>query len=340
MNEEVTPRKSKKLRIMGESDGEFNSQSTDVEEEEESDTGFVDPNELAAAKARSGGRGTKQMSPASKSPAKILPPKNEKKTSSVPTKGPKRVPQADAAPKKTVRQAQPPKKAVKLDQPPKGAVKHGRPPKDAVKPDKPPKGAVKLGSPPKGTVKPDKPPKGTVKLGRPPKDATKQDPAPRAPVPKKLTKASAGSAPAVNAAPKDKKGDTAQDAPRKPKVVATAGSAPSKGSQVQAPPSEIVSRRQPPNKKNTSVRVVTVAPKILEPQANPSGDALTGKSSSLAKSVPKVVQQSAPVPNGVARKRPCPAEPAPMRCAKRSRGSLTPRSDSELTEYMSASEDP
>ncbi|OBT95840.2 hypothetical protein VE01_06068 [Pseudogymnoascus verrucosus] len=55
-NEEMTPRKFKKLRVLGESDGEFTRQSSEAEEEEESDAGFVDPTELAQAKARSGGR--------------------------------------------------------------------------------------------------------------------------------------------------------------------------------------------------------------------------------------------------------------------------------------------
>lgn len=317
VNEEVTPRKFKKLRVMGESDGEFTRQSTDAEEEEsDADAGLVDPNELAAAKARSGGRGMTQISPASKSPAKPPPLKNEKNSSSVPMKLSKRVVQANATPKKTVRQTQPPKNAVKPNQPPKKAVKPDQPLKKAVKPDQPPK-----------------------KLGRPPKNAVKQDPASGSPIAKKPTMASSGSGSAGNPVLLDKKSDTARGAPRKPKVMATAGRAPSNGSQVQAPSSETVSQKQAPNKKNTSVRIVTVAPKVPEPQANPLGDAISGKASSMAKSAPKVVQRTTPMSNAVTGKRPRPVEPSLVRDTKRSKGSTTPPSDSELTEYISANED-
>lgn len=292
-NEEVTPRKSKKLRVMGESDGEFTRQSTDAEEESDADAGLVDANELAAAKARSGGRGMTQISPASKSPAKTPPLKNEKKTSSVPMKTSKRVVQANAAPKKTVRQTQPLKNAVKPDQPPK-------------------------------------------KLGRPPKNSVKQDPASGSPMVKKPTMASSGSGSAANPVLLDKKSDTAKGAPRKPKVMANAGRAPSNGSQVQVPSSETVSRKQAPNKRNTSIRIVTVAPKVPRPQANPLGDA---KSLSLAKSAPKVVQRTTLMSNAATGKRPRPVEPSLVRDTKRSKGSTTPPSDSELTEYISANED-
>lgn len=300
VNEEVTPRKSKKLRVMGESDEEFTRQSTDAEEEEsDADAGLVDANELAAAKARSGGRGMTQISLASKSPAKPLPLKNEKKTSRVPTKPSKRVVQVNATPKKTVRQTQPPKKAVKPDQPPKKAVK----------------------------------------LGRPPKDAVKQDPSSGSPIVKIPTMASSVSGSAGNPVLLDKKSDTARGALRKPKVMATAGRAPSDGSQVQAPSSETVSRKQAPNKRNTSIRIVTVAPKVPGPQANPLGDPISGKAPSLAKSAPKVVQRTSPMSNAVTGKRPCPVEPSLVHDTKRSKGSTTPRSDSELTEYISANED-
>lgn len=292
INEEVTPRKPKKLRVLGESDGEFTRNSTDADDdaEESDDAVVVDPNELATAKARSGGRGMIQTSPAAKNPAKIPPPKNKKKTSSVQMRGSKRVPQANETPTKTAKQTQPPKKAVKQ--------------------------------------------------GRPPKDSVKQDPAPRAPIAKKPTNASR-SASAGDAILKDSKKSTAQSTPRNPKVMAAASGAPSNGPRVQVSSSEIVSRSQPPNKKNTSVRIVTVAPNILESQANPSGGALTWKSKSSAKPAPKVaVQQTTPIPGAVTGKRPRPLEPVLVHGAKRSRGSTTPRSDSELTEYMSASEDP
>lgn len=137
----------------------------------------------------------------------------------------------------------------------------------------------------------------------------------------------------------DKKRDAAQGAPCKPKAVATTGRAPSNASQAQAPLSETVSRKQAPNNRNTSVRVVTVAPKILEPQANPLGDAISGKSQFQAKSVPKVVQQTTPMSNAVTGKRPRPVEPSLGHDGKRPKGSRTPQSDSELTEYMSANED-
>ncbi|KFY94121.1 hypothetical protein V498_04047 [Pseudogymnoascus sp. VKM F-4517 (FW-2822)] len=319
VNEELTPRKFKKLRVMGESDGEFTRHSTEAEEEESDDAGYVDPIELAAAKARSGGRGMKQTSPASKSPAKSLPPKNEKKASTTPKKFPKQVVQANATLKKTARQTQPPKKAVKPDQPPKGPVKPGRLPKNsvkpdqplkkAVKPDQPPKVLVKLGRPPKAAVKPDQPLEKAAKLGQPPKKAVKPDPAPRSPIVEKLTIASSGSASAGNSVLLDKKRDAAQGAPRKPKAVATAGRAPSNASQAHALLSETVPRKQAPNKRHTSVRVVTVAPKVLEPQANPLGDAISGKSQSQAKSVSKVVQQTTPMSNAVTAKRPRSVEP-------------------------------
>ncbi|KFY36770.1 hypothetical protein V494_04985 [Pseudogymnoascus sp. VKM F-4513 (FW-928)] len=317
LNEELTPRKSKKLRVLGESDGEFNSQNTDAEEEdeEESDSGVVDPNELAAAKARSGGRGMIQTSPASKSPAKISPVKNEKKASSTPVKRSKRVVQANATPKKSPKQAQPPKKAVKLDQPPK-AAKVGKSSKNAVKPDQPPK-----------------------KLGRPPKKAVSQDPATSPPVVKKSAKASSGSASAGHSVPVDKKAGTTKGAPRKPKVTAAAGHTPSNGSQIQAPLPEKVPRKQAPKKGNTSIRVVTVTPKVAGPLANPSGDAISRKSQSPTKAVPKAAQQTTPMSPAVARKRPRSVEPTLARDAKRSRGSTTPGSDSELSDYMSASED-
>ena len=250
-----------------------------------------------------------QISPASKSPAKPLPLKNEKKTSSVPMKPSKRVVQVNATPKKTVRQTQPPKKAVKPSQPPKKAVK------------------------------PDQPPKKAVKLGRPPKDAVKQDPFSGSPIVNKPTMASSVPGSAGNPVLLDKKSDTARGAPHKPKVMATAGRAPSNGSQVQVPSSETVSRKQAPNKRNTSIRIVTVAPKVPGPQANPLGDPISGKAPSLAKSAPKVVQRTTPMSNAVTGKRPCPVEPSLVRDTKRSKGSTTPRSDSELTEYISANED-
>ncbi|OBT63873.1 hypothetical protein VE03_06638 [Pseudogymnoascus sp. 23342-1-I1] len=350
-NEELTPRKSKRPRVLGESDGEFTRHSTEAEEESD-DAGYVDPNELAAAKVRSGGRGMIQTSPASKIPAKILSPQKEKKASGSPKKNPKQVVQANATPKKTATQPQPLKKAVKPDQPLKGPVKIGRPPKDqplkgpmrigrppknAVKPDQPLKEPVKRGRPPKDAVKPDQPLKA-AKLGRPPKSAAKQDPVPMSPIVKKPTMASSRPGSAGNPVLLDEKRDTTQGAPRKPKVVAAAGRAPSNGSKVQAPSSETVSQKQDPNKRNnTSVRVVTVNPKGLGPQANPLGD---GKSLSPAKSVPKVMQRTTLMSNAATGKRPRPAELVPAGDAKRSKGFTTPRSDSELTEYMSANEDP
>ncbi|OBT82675.1 hypothetical protein VE02_08823 [Pseudogymnoascus sp. 03VT05] len=360
-NEEMTPRKSKKLRVLGESDGEFTRQSSEAEEEEEeegSDTGFVDPNELAQAKARSGGRGMTQTSPAAKSPAKspalspakspaksptkILPPKNEKKTSSVQANTtPKKSAKQTQPPKKAVKTDQPPKKAVKADQPPKSAAKIGRPPKNAVKTDQPPKSAAKIGQSPKNAVKPDQSLKNAVRSARPPKNVVKQSPAPRAPAVKKPKPTMASSVPgsAGNPILLEKNWGVAQGAPRKPKVVAAAGHAPRNDSQVQAPTSETVSQKQAPKKRNTSVRVVTVAPKVPGPQANLLGDAISGKSLPLAKAVPKAVQRTAPTSNAVSGKRPRPVEPIPVRDAKRSKGSTTPQSDSESNEYMSASED-
>lgn len=273
-----------------------------------------------------------------------------KKASTIPKKIPKQVVQANVTPKKTGRQTQHPKKAAKPDQPPKGLVKPGRLPKNAAKPDQPQKKAVKpdqpqkmpvkLGRPPKAGVKPDQPLDKAVKLGRPLKKAVKPDPAPRSPIVEKLTIASSGPALAGNSVLLDKKRDVAQSAPRKPKAVATTGRAPSNASQAHAPLSETVSRKQAPNKSHTSVRVVTVAPKVLEPQANPLGDAISGKSQSQAKSVSKAVQQATPMSNAVTAKRPRSVEPSLVRDGKRSKGSSTPRSDSELTEYMSANEDP
>jgi hypothetical protein len=343
----MTPRKSKKLRVLGESDGEFTRQSSEAEEEEESDAGFVDPTELAQAKARSGGRGMTQTSPAAKSPskspakspAKILPLKGEKKSSSVQANAiPKKNAKQTQSPKKAVKPDQPPKKAVKPDQPPKKAVKPDQPPKKAVKPDQPPKSAVKIGRPPENAVKPGQSLKNAVRSARPPKNAVKQNPAPKSPAVKKPTVASSGTGSAGNPTVLDKKRDTAQGAPRKPKVVAAAARAPSIGSQVQAPSSETVSQKQASKKRYTSVRVVTVAPKVVGPEANPLGGA-SGKSLSLAKSAPKVAQQTTPMSNAVAGKRPCPVEPLPVRNAKRSKASAAPQSDSESTEYMSASED-
>lgn len=317
----MTPRKSKKLRVLGESDGEFTRQSSEAEEEEESDAGFVDPTEVAQAKARSGGRGMTQTSPAAKSPAKsptksptkshaqIPPVKGEKKSSGV---------QANTTPKKSAKQTQPPKKAVKPDQPPKSVPKIDRPPRNAVKPDQSLNNAVRS--------------------ARPPKNAVKQNPAARSPAVKKPTMASSETGSAGNPIVLDKKTDPAQDAPPMPKVVAAAGRAPSNGSQIQVPPSETVSQKQAPTRRNTSVRVVTVAPKVVGPQANPLGGAF-GKSPSLTKSAPKVAQQTTPMSNAVAGKRPRPVEPIPVRYAKRSKASPAPQSDSETTEYMSASED-
>lgn len=321
INEEVTPRKPKKLRVMGESDEEFTREGTDVEEEEEeSDGGLIGPNELAVAKARSGGRGMIQTSPASKSPAKTLSPKNRKRASSVPTKDSKWAVQANTTPKKTARQTQPSQKAVKPDQPPKGPVKIGRPPKNAVKPDQPLKKAVKL--------------------GRPPKSAGKQNTVPSSPILKKPAKTTSGSAPAdVISAPLDKKRSTAKDAQRKPKAMAPAGRVPSNGSQAHVPPSETVSQKKAPVTNGTTVRIVTVTRKVLGLEGKPMGNEVSGRSLPPAKSVVKVVQQTTPMSDAVTRKRPSPVEPILARDTKRSKGSTTPESDLELTDYMSANED-
>jgi hypothetical protein len=284
LNEELTPdrRRVKKLRVMGDSDAEFTRQSTDEGEESE-DPGVVDAKELAAAKAQSGGRGTKQEKSLipTKSPAKsqIIPPQNEKKAPSTPKKSIKRVAQEKLPPKKAVKQGQ----------------------------------------------------------------------VPRNPIAKKGIKASpvlAGGAIA-----KSKKKNPALDKPCKTKVTVTAGSAPSTISPTQAPPSGKVSRKQPSNKKNTSVRIVTVTPKIVEQHKTQSGDALSGKSLSSVRQVPKdVIERTSLVDLTVSDKLLSSIGPtldkvnAPiLEATKRLKECTTPYlagPDSELSDYMSAKEDP
>ena len=284
LNEELTPDRPrvKKLRILGDSDAEFTHQSTDEESE---DAELVDAEELAAAKAQSGGRGMKQekVLTSTKSPAKskIVPLKKEKKIPSTPNRSIHRAAQEKVAPKKTVKQSQ----------------------------------------------------------------------TPRTPVAKKSPKASSGPALAGDAVVKNKKMNLDLNKPCKPKVMVTAASVASNSSPTQASSSGKVSRRQSSNQKHTSVRTVTVTPKTIEEQITPSGAALSGKSLTSVRQVPKaVIQETSHVHMTVSGEILSPVGPTPdeanapiVEKTKRPSGGAAldlARSDSESSDYMSGKEDP